>query len=140
MARSASGSGPHPIVWWIPAICVAVGIFVLSSIPGTSFPRVHFVLADKVAHAVIFGVLAVAVAVPIRRMKMSWTWMRVVIAATVLAGAYGLSDELHQLLTPHRSSELLDVVADTIGGLLGAAGYATYRYVRSAARAAAKRV
>jgi len=32
---------------------------------------------------------------------------------------YGLSDEVHQLFVPGRSLELLDIVADTLGGVLG---------------------
>src|SRR5436190_1885900 len=43
-----------------------------------------------------------------------------VVTTTVLSGLYGVSDEIHQIFVPPRQVEVLDVVADTIGGALGA--------------------
>jgi VanZ family protein len=40
--------------------------------------------------------------------------------ACLLATLYGVTDELHQLFTPRRSCDFYDVVADAVGGLLGA--------------------
>lgn len=42
------------------------------------------------------------------------------IVASVLASAYGVSDELHQIFVPTRSCDPLDWVVDTVAALLGA--------------------
>jgi VanZ family protein len=49
-----------------------------------------------------------------------WSSLRLVAWSTVFTTAYGLSDEIHQLFVPGRRFELLDLVADGVGGLLGA--------------------
>lgn len=36
---------------------------------------------------------------------------------------YGLTDEYHQSLVPGREADVLDLLADTVGGLLGAITY-----------------
>jgi VanZ family protein len=45
---------------------------------------------------------------------------RIVLQATSFCLAYGITDELHQIWTPGRSVELLDLMANTIGGAAGA--------------------
>jgi len=104
---------------WAPAIGVAAGIFVLSSIPGTAFPVVHFHLADKVVHASIYAVLAWVIAIPLARMNVK----RRVLIATAIACLYGVSDELHQSFTPFRSPDIWDVVADAAGASIGALAF-----------------
>ena len=43
-----------------------------------------------------------------------------VVITIVLSSLYGVSDEIHQRFTPGRDSDPLDVVADTLGGTVGA--------------------
>ena len=109
---------------WVPAGAVAIIIFVLSSIPGPAFPQIRFPLADKVVHALIYAVLAVCLAIPLHRIRVQFGWGRVIAAATVLAGLYGVTDEFHQRFTPFRSSDPWDVVADTLGALVGGVAFA----------------
>jgi VanZ family protein len=45
-------------------------------------------------------------------------WMSV-----CFAGLYGLSDEFHQSFVPSRQADGYDLLADLVGGLLGAAAY-----------------
>jgi VanZ family protein len=42
-----------------------------------------------------------------------------VILSVVLSSLYGVSDEIHQYFVPFREADLLDVLADTLGGILG---------------------
>lgn len=42
------------------------------------------------------------------------------VAAVVIASAYGVSDEIHQLFVPGRACDPVDWVVDTLGALLGA--------------------
>ncbi len=66
--------------------------------------------SDKVVHAAAFGVLAALVTLASGRPLVG------VLAALL----YGVSDEIHQWFVPERATELLDVVADTVGGAVGA--------------------
>jgi VanZ family protein len=43
-----------------------------------------------------------------------------VAVAALLAVVYGISDEAHQMYVPNRSTDVMDLVADLIGGVLGA--------------------
>jgi VanZ family protein len=102
----------------------AVVIFGLSSIPGNALPNLPGAQTDKLIHGVVYLVLgllsgrALGATTGIRR-------GRRVALACLLATAYGVTDELHQLFTPRRSCDWHDVVADAVGGLAGAVLAAT---------------
>lgn len=104
---------------WVPVIAWAAVLFGLSSIPGHEIPTFEFSYSDKVAHCGIYGVMG---ALCFRALRLT-TRLRVVTAILVvplIVLAYGISDEFHQMFVPQRSSDVLDVVADVIGGGLGA--------------------
>jgi VanZ family protein len=115
---------------WSLAGAWALVIFALSSVPGRKLPAVHiFANSDKVAHLFIYAVLGLLCFAASRRTWNTRTaWL--VLAASLLGLAYGITDELHQLYVPGRSADPLDVVADGIGALLGSL---------AAARAATRR-
>ena len=103
-----------PVMFW------ALVIFVLSSIPGSCYPSVNFVGADKVVHFFLYfflgGLSYIALRFQDRKMflRVYAGWLSLVICVL-----YGASDELHQLLTPGRSCELLDWAADCLGASIG---------------------
>lgn len=72
---------------------------------------------DKLAHLVLFGLLAgfYLGSFPTRdggyRPRQVWT-------AVVLATLYGLSDEWHQSFVPGRSADPADLLADAVGATL----------------------
>jgi VanZ family protein len=82
-------------------------------------PQVEGLQYDKVAHALVYAVLGGLCFPAVRR-----TWplarSRVVVIAAFLAFLHGLTDEFHQLFVPGRNADWYDVLADGIGGLLGA--------------------
>lgn len=100
------------------AICWAATIYYLSSLPGPDVPR--FVTGyDKLLHAGVFGILGILMTGAVtaaQRGCRTWPFWFVV---TVVA-LYGTLDELHQSFVPGRSADILDVLADSTGGLLGA--------------------
>jgi VanZ family protein len=104
--------------WWFVAAWAAV-IFLLSSIPGKSMPDVPALRYDKVLHALVYSILGGLFFFALRQASSLKTKHLVPVAA-LLALAYGLSDEFHQLFVPGRSADLYDALADGIGGLLGA--------------------
>jgi VanZ family protein len=93
-------------------------IFVLSSVPGRNLPEMPAQNADKVVHGLVYGILGALFHRAVRR-----TWrvggLAAAAIAVVLATAYGVSDELHQLLTPGRSADVYDVFADAAGAAVG---------------------
>jgi VanZ family protein len=55
---------------------------------------------------------------------------RAVLGAVVIASAYGVSDEYHQLFVSGRSFDVLDMVADAIGAAVGASGVWAWSIIR----------
>jgi VanZ family protein len=105
---------------WKLAAGWAVLIFVLSSIPGRSFPAYKIFSYDKVLHALVYSVLGSLCFMAVRRtwtMKTSW----LIGLSGLLVAIYGLTDEFHQIFVPGRSADLHDALADAVGGLFGAA-------------------
>lgn len=97
----------------------AAVLFGLSSIPGNAFPEVPGAQTDKLVHGVLYLVLG-ALLVRALRVTTALGGGRLVALGCVLATGYGVTDELHQLFTPRRSCDWHDVLADAVGGLLGA--------------------
>ena len=108
---------------WGPALLWAALIFRLSAIPGDALPSLPLGWwnADKFVHGVVYAVLG----------ALCWRGARgtfardrgrgqQVLAAVVFATLFGISDELHQAFTPMRSPDPFDVIADAVGGLVGA--------------------
>jgi VanZ family protein len=94
---------------WAPFALAASVIWWASSQPVDGVPPIPHL--DKVAHFVIFGLLALAARWPLLRRPL-WT-------AWAFSAGYGVIDELHQYFgTAGRSAEFLDWVADALGAWL----------------------
>jgi VanZ family protein len=105
---------------WIPALGWALIIFALSSIPGSAIPEGPVPETDKLVHLALYGVLGSFCARALVAHGRAARTSKLILAAAILATGYGVTDEIHQLFTPRRSCDWHDVVADAIGGLLGA--------------------
>jgi len=119
----------------VPVVLWAAFIFGLSSVPGTSFPTVAVPQSDKMAHALLYGVMG---ALSFRAARLTYPLAeqrRAVAALSAIAVAtlYGISDELHQSFTPQRTPDWHDVVADAFGGALGAAAMLMVPWMKSLA-------
>ena len=106
-------------VWHVvPLLAYLALVFYGGSLPGSQLPRV--VWSDKVVHLVGFSVMQV---LAFRAMRYGWPrraagWQ--LSGSVLFASAAGAGLELLQCFLPHRSAELLDWVADTIGALVSA--------------------
>jgi len=106
---------------WGPALIWMAVTFYLSHQSGIAIP---LGAPDYMAHGVGYaglGALLMRALAGGRLSAMSWRW---VLVATLLGGLYGVSDEFHQSFVPGRYPSLSDVVADTVGSLVGACGAA----------------
>ena len=113
----AQGREPRAMSLWLPVLGYMAFIFVLSSIAN---PPIVLEGSDKALHMLLYGGLGLLFA---RALAGGWhITPRIVIATIGFVALYGASDELHQYFNPPRNVEILDVVADTIGGGLASIG------------------
>jgi VanZ family protein len=102
-----------------PTVAYAAVIFALSaqSDPLPFLPPEIF-LQDKLLHAAEYAVLG-GLLVP--ALRVAGLRPRVaVLAAAVIASAFGATDEVHQAFVPGRNADVADWVADTLGAAVGA--------------------
>lgn len=104
------------ILLWVPVFLFAMFIFIMSSISSTegNDPFPHF---DKVAHFMVYGVLALLIFRAFSRTMGSNKFLLIAILTVLLTVGYGLSDELHQSFVPTRDSDVKDIAADGIGAM-----------------------
>lgn len=116
--EAAKEQGMRRLVNWLLVMTYASFIFVLSSLsnPDLSiFPK--FYLSDKLLHFIefsIFGFLLYRAFGEYQAPKKAF------MTSFLIASLYGFTDELHQYIVPLRNAEALDLLADSLGGLMGA--------------------
>jgi len=121
------------LIAWLPAVAYTLLIWWLSSQAFELAFMQRVPLQDKGVHFLEYGALSFFIA---HAMAVTWpgrdssTFFTAVVATVAL----GLLDEMHQSFVPGRFSDVLDLVADTIGGLAAALLYTAltlgYRSVR----------
>lgn len=93
----------------------------------SDLPRTR--ISDKLIHAAEYAVLGAlifrALVILGARVKTS-----TVVLAAGIATFFGITDEVHQMFVPRRDASLLDLVADAVGGGLGASAYAALEALR----------
>jgi VanZ family protein len=126
--------GVNRFIAWLPALAYMALIWVLSSGP-VSVPIDALPFKDKGAHTIEYGLLAVLNAFAIRRNAPRLGPWRGAALAAAMTFAWGALDEFHQAFVPTRTSDVLDLLTDTIAGLLGAFGYFASARMRERRRA-----
>ena len=104
---------------WLPPIIWALIIFSFSSLQVGSSNEVYWkdFVIKKTAHLVEYAILAILLYRAMVNSEIDKK--KALIASIVMAGFYGLTDELHQSFTPGREPRIRDVVIDTIGASFG---------------------
>jgi len=102
----------------VAALVEAVLIFIVSAIPGTNISGVPE-FANVIAHFTEYFVFAILLALALNSPRRK-LWLAGLLAV-LIASAYGVSDEFHQLFVPGRHCDPMDWLVDTSGALLGAA-------------------
>ncbi len=106
------------IIWFIPAVAVAIGIFILSTFLSVPFQVEGIDYFDKVQHCFAYFVLAFSFLIAFRKSEMlSSNRSRFILIA---ASLYGLGLEFAQYsYFPNRYFEWIDAVANVLGVLIG---------------------
>ena len=73
--------------------------------------------ADKLAHFIIYGILALLLYRAFR-MGQQHRPLTAVLLSILVASIYGALDEYHQYFVPTRSTDLFDWLADTAGATI----------------------
>ena len=108
--------------YWVPTVGYCLLIFVLSSLSkGVHIPSPLGV--DKVVHFVEYGILGFLLARLIVNAQSTFSRRFLLGLVVILATLYGISDEVHQAFVPGRDASPWDVLADGLGGLMGALLY-----------------
>lgn len=94
-----------------PVVVWAAAVFALSAVPGRAVPHVGLPSADKVIHALIYG-LGAWLALRGRFGRRPW------LTAWLAVAAYGVTDEWHQRFVPGRTCDVRDWVADACGAAI----------------------
>jgi VanZ family protein len=119
------GHGLKPInrivVAWIPTASYMALIWFLSSV-SLRFPVVsELPFKDKGIHFVEYGVLGVLTSFALTRTFPAITRIFTASLAIFLTVMWGVLDEIHQAFVPGRTSQVDDVIADSLGALCGTA-------------------
>jgi len=115
------------LIYWLPAVTWALLIAGLSHLPGDDLPSVELPFADKLVHAGLYAVLTAFTMLGFRRAQGS-SPVRAAVYAFCVACIYGAIDEYHQSFVDHRSTSIVDWIADVAGAAL-ASVYARHRAV-----------
>lgn len=101
----------YPIIWALFILALSIG-------PSPNLPETNFFEPDKLAHLFVYGVLVYLALRACKSVKN--LTLRIVIVVIISSALYGLLLEIVQkTFFPYRFFEWGDVVANTIGSILG---------------------
>lgn len=104
------------IRYWLPVIAYAMLILFISSLP-IRIRHIPFRHYDKAFHFIEYGIYAWLWFRAIRTTTELSSSMRAGIATFLICTVFGVMDELYQIYTPYRVSDIYDVAADASGSL-----------------------
>lgn len=113
------------LLLWIPACAWMAVIFLASAVPGDEI-TIH--VWDKFMHLGVYAVLGVCFLLATADGRWAQVTVKPAALAVLLSIVYGVTDEFHQSVTPDRTPDVMDVLADTLGALLGVATMLTLRF------------
>ena len=100
---------------------IVAAVFAASSQSQLATPKLDFGFSvDKLAHFLVFGLLATSILRIPRFIHMGWHGAMITI---VLVSLYGICDEYRQSLTPGRTVGFADWVYDTAGAIVASILY-----------------
>ena len=116
----------HNIRAYLWPVLLVIVIFVCSGSDNLATPDLGLQFhIDKLAHILVFGLVATSI---LRTPKFKDLSLRSMLTAALITSVYGACDEFRQSLTPTRSIEFADWLADTFGAFVAVAFYAKWHW------------
>ena len=110
--------------WLVVSIFIMIAIFIQSSfssvVTSSTFYQYQF---DKIVHMSVWLSLAFSLRLGLNKYfvnQIKGNQRFLLLLLIVFCIVYGISDEIHQIFVPSRSSDIFDVIADSIGSIFGA--------------------
>jgi len=104
----------YNVVWLVTASYMLI-IFILSSMPYPPQPLPSKGGITFIEHVIEFGILGFLLLISFR---VKTTVRKAAILAILISILYGISDEIHQAFVPGRYSDIVDVLADSVGAII----------------------
>jgi VanZ family protein len=113
-------SAIHWKITWVLTLSYMSIIFLLSSLsyPKQPFPSEPYI--PVIEHIIEYAVLGFLLSIALKKGS-GRLQKRMVLLAILLAAVYGISDEVHQFFVPGRTASFYDVLADSVGAVMGSA-------------------
>ena len=106
------------LVYWLPILIYCLLIFTQSSYPAPeSVPDWPYL--DKLLHIAAYALMGALFFRAFRTLRIKNQLKLVMILSILLSSLYGVSDEIHQHFVPFRNADLMDVLADMGGSIIG---------------------
>ncbi|MDP2209292.1 MAG: VanZ family protein [Bacteroidota bacterium] len=103
----------------LPPFIWAFLIMIASSIPADKLPNVQIFGWDKIAHVCVFFIFGILILRSLyHRNKTINSKKQIAMLTVVFVVSFGIFDELFQSIIPGRTSDIYDLVADAVGGIL----------------------
>lgn len=107
------------LFYWFPVLAYMVLIFFLSSRSNFPIAPPKIPYFDKICHSVEFAILGYLLIRAFSHQDSPWLQRNALLLAVGVAILFGLSDEFHQLFVPLRQADVFDLVADSLGAVMG---------------------
>jgi VanZ family protein len=102
-------------------------IFIISSLQNPPQPDLNVPLIDKWEHMIEYSILGILIC---NSLSLRFKLKKTIFLGIIIGVFYGLTDEIHQFFVPNRHCDLLDLLADSIGILIGTAIFSLYYKIR----------
>lgn len=114
--------------YWAPLYIYAGIIFFISGI-SKPLPEIDIPSLDKLLHVLEYGIFAILAGRAFKNSSKEKIFDNFKMLAALAAIAYGISDEFHQSFVAGRCFSVFDIMADSVGGILGAFIYGRHHPV-----------
>jgi len=74
---------------------------------------------DKLLHILAYALLGALFIRAFKTTQIKHHLKLVLILSILLSSLYGVSDEIHQYFVPYRNADLMDILADMLGSIIG---------------------
>ena len=112
--------------YWVPLYVYAGVIFYLSSL-SRPLPELGIPFFDKAAHIFEYAFFGFLASRAFKNSPRKIFFENFKALAILISIIYGISDEFHQGFISGRQFSVFDILADGIGGILGALTYGRYQ-------------